>query len=297
MKQIGRIIRQIGHILKLIFWVVTVLAMLLSLTVATYAWFTSNRTVNTDTVSSRSGSDNVELQISSMGGSAFQASAEAAITQVNQTTVTQLMPVSTADLSTFVYNPATQSDMAANFQVVKDEAYYYHGRVYLRAVTQGQVAGSRMAIYLDEDSASGGDIAQAASGDLLNAARLGLTFDSSNPVIFRLSEKNNSSGNQVRNTVVNGSVLGDNQVLGYANGKVKATKDPEVSLSQYSIVMNDASVSLPDEPLMYLQLNQIYALDIYFYLEGCDPDCSNSISYDGADLHLAFYGILDSSSS
>jgi hypothetical protein len=43
---------------------------------------------------------------------------------------------------------------------------------------------------------------------------------------------------------------------------------------------------------MYLELNQIYAVDIYFYLEGCDPDCSDSVSLDGADLHLAFYGVL-----
>ena len=34
------------------------------------------------------------------------------------------------------------------------------------------------------------------------------------------------------------------------------------------------------------------ALDIYFYLEGCDPDCSDSVSFDNANLHLAFYGAV-----
>ena len=57
--------------------------------------------------------------------------------------------------------------------------------------------------------------------------------------------------------------------------------------------MNGDNIVLPDKPLIYMELGKIYTLDIYFYLEGCDPDCSNSISYDGADLHLAFYGILD----
>lgn len=37
-----------------------------------------------------------------------------------------------------------------------------------------------------------------------------------------------------------------------------------------------------------MDLNQIYPVDIYFYLEGCDPDCSDDLSFDIADLHLAF---------
>lgn len=43
---------------------------------------------------------------------------------------------------------------------------------------------------------------------------------------------------------------------------------------------------------MTMDLNQIYPVDIYFYLEGCDPDCSDDLSFDIADLHLAFYGVL-----
>jgi len=41
-----------------------------------------------------------------------------------------------------------------------------------------------------------------------------------------------------------------------------------------------------------MQLNKIYTVDIYFYLEGCDPDCSNSIQYSTVDLQLGFYGVL-----
>ena len=39
------------------------------------------------------------------------------------------------------------------------------------------------------------------------------------------------------------------------------------------------------------------ARNMYFYLEGCDPDCSDSVSYDEADLHLAFYGVLSEEGS
>jgi hypothetical protein len=284
--------KRVGRILKTIFWIVTVLAMLAAGTAATYAWFTSNRVVSTDSVSGRSGSDTVELQISSAGGSSFRGSQESSIVQVNQTTATSLMPVSTADLATFVYSPGTVDDMASNFQVVDQEKYYYHGRVYLQAVADGQASGARMALYLDQGSSAGGALAQNDSGNLLNAARLGLTFDSADAVIFRLSDSSNASGNQVRNTQIGGQTLGDNQVLSYSGGSVKAVSDPAVSLDAYTITMTDTAVELPDQPLFYLELNRIYTVDIYFYLEGCDPDCSDSISYDGADLHLAFYGIL-----
>jgi hypothetical protein len=286
--------KKIGKILKTIYWVITMLALILTMTAATYAWFSSNRTVGTeDSVSGRTGSDTVKLEISKTGGSSFKGEEEASMVQVNKTTATSLLPVSTADLKTFVYSPGTAAGMASSFQVVEQEDYYYHGRVYVRATAEGQDTSGKMAVYLDQGSDSGGAIAQAASGDLLNASRLGLTFDGENSVIFKLSNTSNTSKKQVRNTVLGGSVLSDDQVLGYSNKKVTGVKDPSVFLSQYTISVSDDTVSLPDAPLTYLELNKIYPVDIYFYLEGCDPDCSDSISYDEAELHLAFYGILE----
>lgn len=282
--------RQIGKI-----WgsAVTILLLMISLTAATYAWFTVNRVVSTDKVDARSGTEELELQVSATGGSGFRGSEEAAIVQVNGTDRTALMPVSTADLKTFVYSPGTVNGNASSFRQVTGEQYYYHGRVYIRAKAQGQTNGSRMALYLDQSSDAGGNLAAAASGQLLNAARLGLTFDNGNPVIFSLSDKGNVSSDQVRNTVIGGTKLGDNMVLTGTGGTVRQAKDPSVSLNTCTIQMNGDNIVLPDKPLIYMELGKIYTLDIYFYLEGCDPDCSNSISYDGADLHLAFYGILD----
>jgi hypothetical protein len=274
-------------ILKTIYWFITALALLLACGVATYAWFTNNRVVETDSVTSRSGSDTVELQLSSDGATFSQ---EVGLTQVNTLELEQLMPVSTADLQSFVYCPSTQADLATQFALVEEEQYYYHGRIYLRAYAEGDHSGARMALYLDQGSEAGGNIAQAASGDLLSAARLGLSFQGGDSVIFSLSEE--ATGNQVRNTMLGGSLLSDGQVLGYSGGAVQATQDPSVSLEQYTISLEGDTVSLPETPITYLELNQVYTLDVYFYLEGCDPDCSDSISYDGADLHLAFYGIL-----
>ena len=273
---------------------VTMLLVILVLTTATYAWFTMNRTVSTDRASARSGTDTLELQISEKGGDAFRGTEEAPILQINKTDFTKLMPVSTADLQHFVYNSVTnESDQAEIFGAVEEEKYFYHGRFYIRALADGKAAGTKMALYLDETEESGGGIAQAEDGQLLNAARLGLTFNGENPVIYYLSERNNEEEQQIRNTVVNGVLLGDDQVLKSDGKNVEGVNDPAVSVSANRITMDDTRVVLPQKPLFYMELNQIYTVDVYFYIEGCDPDCSNYISYNEADLHLAFYGILE----
>ena len=47
------------------------------------------------------------------------------------------------------------------------------------------------------------------------------------------------------------------------------------------------------QPIAELTINEIYTLDIYFYLEGCDPDClSDRVGMKDASLNLAFFGVL-----
>ena len=149
-----------------------------------------------------------------------------------------------------------------------------------------------MALYLDQGQDSGGSLVAADSGLLLNAARLGLVPENGTPVIFYLSDRHNSGSDQVRNTVLNGRKLADGKVLNGTGGTIREADDPAVPLSDYTIRKNGQDVTLPERPFAYLELNRIYSLDIYFYLEGCDPDCSDAVSFDGADLHLAFYGVL-----
>ena len=84
------------------FLCVTAIAALLSLTAATYAWFTSNQAVSTTRASARTAEESLELQISS-DGSTFSNALPVSIAQVNQTSLTNLLPVSTADLTNFVY--------------------------------------------------------------------------------------------------------------------------------------------------------------------------------------------------
>lgn len=274
------------------FLAVTTLFAVLAFTFATLAWFTANRAVQTNTATARTGDETLELQISSSGGSSFKSVETAQITQINQTNSEILLPVSTADLNSFVYAPFTKDGKASAFKKVDDEANYYHGRVYLRAEGEGWPEGSRMNLYLDQ---SDGLLGEAADGYLLNASRLGLIFngDTSNPIILRLSESENPENAQIYNTEVNGKILGKNQVLGYNDSGVFAIEDPSVSISEYTIDFSENQMKLPSRVLMSMELGKIYPVDIYFYLEGCDPDCSESIQLNEAELHLAFYGVLD----
>lgn len=279
------------HSFRAWFLTVTTIFLLFAVAFFTYAWFTSNRAVSTNSATARTGEEKLELQLSSTGGSSFQDSQSASITQVNKTDAGYLLPVSTKDLENFVYSPFTDSGMASSFKQVQNEEYYYHGRIYIRAAGENLDAGSTMKLYLDQ---SDGILGEKVSGEMLNAARLGLVFDGdySSEVILKLSDSQNTSKQQVYNTVINGQTLGKDQVLSYRNGKIEAVSDPAAAVSSYTVSFTDDSVEVPDRTLLTMQFNKIYTVDVYFYIEGCDPDCSNDIQYSTADLQLGFYGVL-----
>ena len=81
-------------------------------------------------------------------------------------------------------------------------------------------------------------------------------------------------------------------MLKYQGGSVQAAEDPSVPVTDYTVTFSSDRITFPGKALYTMELNKIYTLDIYFYLEGCDPDCSDSVSFDSANLHLAFYGTV-----
>ena len=253
-------------------------------------WFPQNQNVSTRTASARTGEETLELQLSTSGGGNFQDADSVPIQQVNQTSAEYLLPVSTSDLRNFVYSPSTVEGMAKTFKLVENESYYYHGRVYIRASGQGWTDGTTVKLYLDQ---SDNILGQQVSGNILNAARLGLVFDEdySSAVILKLSDSENADSQQAYNTVINGQTLGKGQVLSYVNQNIQAASDPSVLAQQYTIDFTDDSMETPEKALLTMQLNQIYTVDIYFYIEGCDPDCSSEIQYSTSDLQIGFYGI------
>ena len=259
--------------------------------IATYAWFTSNQKVNTTRATARTGEETIELLISSTGGADFRGASEAPIAQVNETNAEYLLPVSTADLATFVTASAyNQQGMPTAYVPVQNEANYFHGRVYLQAVGEGLSEGSRVALYLDQTAAAGGVLVRKSEDTslLLNAARLGLSMEDAAPVIFYLSSETNPDGGRERNTILNGELQPEGIVLDGSGASVAAVPDPAVALSARALSESGALGT----PIAYMDFGRIYALDVYFYLEGCDPDCCDRIFFDGSDLHLAFYGVL-----
>lgn len=263
-------------------WGIAVAALtLLALSSATFAWFTSSRNVQTDRVTARTGSSALELQISRQGGGNFTPlrssngeMGEAPLKEPEN----PLLPVSTVDLKSFLYCPFTEEGLGTNFLPVPDDSYYYHDTIYLRAEAQGMPEGSKIQLYLDNADTP---IVQDASGELLTAARLGLRFNDGEPVILALSDVNQGNGN----TSLGGTLLAPGQVITLSDAQVTARKDPAISLAQ---VQYGGST-----PLATLELNQIYTVDIYFYLEGCDPDClTDRVAMDEAFLNLAFFGLL-----
>ena len=275
----------------------------MALTAATYAWFSSNREVETETVTARTGSVQLELQISK--DNPFSPG------QNNEVTLKErehpLMPVSTYDLKNFVFCPYTdKNDNASTFQVVPEvpdeRNYYYHDTVYLRAVGSGVPEGTRMTLYLDtpKDSQTGAAIPVVRAPDgseLLKAARLGLIINEGSPVFFNLSgQEDEESGN----TEFNGTILESGYALGFdAEKDAFDTRKVELdTLDQYQISEN----GIPTKSLITMELDQVYRVDIFFYLEGCDPDCVSadinnhkSVSEHEAYLNLAFIGLQEDS--
>lgn len=264
----------------------------LTLTTATYAWFTANRKVETDRVTGKTDSADVTLEISRSRDPFTPGTAKddsgSDISQVALKTPEAedvLMPVSTADLSHFWSSPTFDSGgQTTGFMLDETEEYYYHDTVYLRATSTGTDTASRLALYLNSD-ADKYPIVRSEDGKLLTAARLGLVFEGQSPRILRLSDVDSGSGV----TYLNGKLLDKGAVLGYSGGEPTAAADPSESLD--SLRFDAAN---PEKtPLLTMELNTVYQLDIYFYLEGCDPDCLNeTVGMTDAYLSLAFFGML-----
>lgn len=263
--------KRIWHWVKMIYFFLLFLSAGAAFTAATFAWFSANEKVETSRVTSRTGTAQLELQISREN---FSPAANQEVPL--KTPANVLMPVSTADLMSFVYCPATNDGYAQRF-LPADETLYYHDTVYLRARGDGMPDGTKLALYLDDEY----PIAESLSGELLTASRLGLRFDNGVFRILSLSNVNEGSGN----TRLDGQPLGSGKVITLSGSSAQAADDPAIPLA-------DVMAAGGNQPLAELELNRVYRLDIYFYLEGCDPDCTGEkVALDTAALQLAFYGV------
>ena len=274
--------------------VFSLLAAVAAFSAATYAWFTSNRNVSTNRIETSTDFSELTLYVKATSDSTY--SGNVCELRFNGGSNMFLLPVSTADLQSFVYCPETVSDKAERFVRLTDSSdqdLFCYGAIHMRAeLSGGAPASTRVAVYLDQ-SDDFGLLAEKAGEDslLLNAARLGIAVhgEPDTARIFYLSDENNADHQQVLNTVVDGRLQPEGIVLrSDAGGNVTAVSDPALPLS--ACMLSDGQV--PGEPLFYLKPGADYQIDVFFYLEGCDPDCSDSIEFDAADFGLAFYATL-----
>ena len=266
--------KKILHWLKMVYFTVMFLSAALAFAAATYAWFSVNELVETSRITAETGKQDLELQISRTN---FTPAPNQEVELKAPTNV--LLPVSTADLNTFVYNPITNGDIADRF-LPAAETLYYHDTVYLRAKGTEVSKDIQLELYLDDKV----DITQNISGELLTAARLGLrlTDEAGNSTfcILSLSDENEGSGN----TRLNGVDIAPGNVITLSGGEPVAVADPAIPIAS---VMAQAART----PIATLEQDKVYTVDIYFYIEGCDPDCTDEkVGLDRAALQLGFYG-------
>lgn len=253
----------------------------MTLTAATYAWFSANRQVETGKVTSKTGSKQLMLQISRKNGADFPGREEISSEVELKPLAGVLLPVSTADLETFFYCPVTNAeDNAEVFLQTTDESMYYHDTIYLRVVGDGFPAETRVGLFLDNTADK--PIVKAESGNLLTAARLGLKFNNAGPVILTLSDEADVGEG---NTWIDGRLQGGGKVLGSESGNAVPVDTPAKPYTDFLYALNASA-------LAELKLEEIYTVDVYFYLEGCDPDCTDHrVGADEAKLNLAFFAL------
>ena len=271
-------------------------ALAATLGAATYAWFTSNMKVNTNSVSVHSDTSKLVLELGDADTGSWSQQGDASLATDASGSVT-LYPVSTFDLNGFA--ACAQNNAAGDatvFEQAKDDgSAYYHGWIDLRPGITGTGASKvkgKVNLYLAESL-----VPQGADAELLRAARVGIKISSDGQVlatdIFELD--NSDSGHRGEHpTTAPAGLAGytDGMLLGWQNGQlacgVNVTRDPAAFTLDTS-----ETATRPQNSLATLALGQTYRLDVYYYIEGTDPDSADYLYQDPGTLHLALFATLD----
>lgn len=264
------------------------------LSAATYAWFTSNAKVNTNSVAVHSGDSSLVVEMGDDATSTWSSAGDVALSS-NSADDLVLYPVSTFDLTGFVESTGNSADgKATHFGEAADGAHFYHGWVDLRASVAGSQASSAtgaVALYLGDTL-----VPEGANADLLKAARVGLKLSRGGQVvktaIFELDSAAGDHRDEHPATVPGLDGYQDGMVLGWSNGSLACANDPVEDFSAY-VMGSGASATRPEKSLANLELGQVYRLDVYYYIEGTDADSADYLYGDTGTLHLSLFAVLD----
>ena len=267
-----------------------------TLSAATYAWFTSNMKVNTNSVSVRSDTSKLVLELGDADAGSWSQQGDASLASTANGTAT-LYPVSTFDLNGFAAcSQNNSSGDATVFEQAKDNgSAYYHGWIDLRPAITGTGASKvkgKVSLYLAESL-----VPQGADAELLRAARVGIKISSGGQVlatnIFELDSSDSGHRGEHPTTAPAGLAgYTDGMLLGWQNGQLACGADVKQDPAAFTLDASETATR-PQNSLATLALGQTYRLDIYYYIEGTDPDSADYLHQDPGTLHLALFATLD----
>ena len=274
--------------------VMVVLAVTLS--AATYAWFTSNMKVNTNSVSVHSDTSKLLLELGDASRGSWSQQGDVSLASTASGAVT-LYPVSTFDLNGFAAcaQNNTAGDAAVFEQAKDDGSAFYHGWIDLRPTITGTGASKvkgKVSLYLAESL-----VPQDADAELLRAARVGIKISSGGQVlatnIFELDSSDSGHRGEHPTTAPAGLAgYADGMLLGWQNGQLACGADVKQDPAAFTLDTSETAAR-PQSSLATLALGQTYRLDIYYYIEGTDPDSADYLHQDPGTLHLALFATLD----
>ena len=271
-------------------------ALAATLGAATYAWFTSNMKVNTNSVSVHSDTSKLVLELGDADAGNWSQAGDASLSSTANGSAA-LYPVSTFDLNGFAACAQNNADGDATvFEQAKDNgSAYYHGWIDVRPTITGTGASKvkgRVSLYLAESL-----VPQGADAALLRAARVGIKISSGGQVlatnIFELDSSDSGHRGEHPTTAPAGLAgYTDGMLLGWQNGQLACGADVKQDPAAFTLDASETAVR-PQNALAMLALGQAYRLDIYYYIEGTDPDSADYLHQDPGTLHLALFATLD----
>lgn len=259
-----------------------ILILAVTLTSATYAWFTVNAVTNVEPLEDSVGQGDMNLLISSSPDGPFDRQCQLKL----QGNPEEMIPVSTADLNRF-YEASAQNTkgIASLYRDVTDklDTLAVHGKVYLKS-EYGDCD-----VYLRRTSLDFG-----ADAQMLSAMRFGMKINTRAGMvnkIFRLDDLGNTGGAVSQVTIAQqGSVVSSADTGGAAS----LTSDPSVALTDYLAVENGNDDEMPrkgSQSLCRLSSDEVASVEFWLYLEGCDENCVNQVQQRNAAIKFGFAGV------
>ncbi|MDD6188794.1 MAG: hypothetical protein PUB32_04345 [Clostridiales bacterium] len=263
---------------QILFGLVTLIAVLIAFSSATYAWFTLTNDTNVEPLEGGIGYGEGNLVIANSPEGPFSNRCE-----LNAPAEDVLLrPLSTADLQTF-YTAKAHDSSGISTSFAENKQYAGSalcGTVYLKSEQEDS------GVYFSPAALNMGNDAQA-----LASLRLGLVFTTSRGVythIFKLDDMGDTAGAEVRQTVEQpGCVIASVD----AAGRPEFVSDPAANLSDYFVGGDPDALSAGKNLLCILPADEAVRVDYYLYLEGCDENCINVVQGRELALALGFSGI------